>query len=354
MKRPLLLLSAMMFAGLASAQSSVTLFGLLDMTLARSTGSIADKSQLTQGAWGASRLGFKGVEDLGGGLSAGFWLESAVFPDNGTGGATNINNQSSGTSVAPNGTQGLTFNRRSTVSLVGGLGEVRIGRDFVPTFWNLNRGDVFGSSGAGQAVNFSNQIAGTGNASVRASNMITYWVPQNSTGFGGSIAHYFGENASNTANSNDGTGSGAQLFYNAGGAFTAGVAYGRTKYLTGDAVARNISATYDFKVAKLVGEYSKDSLGAANATGGAIGLTVPVGANVPRVAYSWVGNDAAGNPKIKRFAIGDTYYLSKRTWMYVTYSHQSNSGGSSAALDGAITGPNASSNALELGYVHSF
>jgi len=352
MKKQLLLGPTLLITGVACAQSSAALFGLVDLTLTRARGSIADRTQLTQGAYAASRIGVRGVESLGGGLSAGFHLEAAMFPDSGSGGATNTNNQANGTSVAPTGTQGLTFNRRSTVSLLGGFGEVRVGRDFVPSFWNLVQGDVFLLSGAGQAANFQYSIVGP--AGVRASNMITYWIPKNSSGFAGSVAYYFGENASNSANSNDGTGSQVRLSYDAGGPLSAGVSYGCTEYASGDAVQRSVYAGYDFKTLKVVTQYSRDSLGALDARGGASGVTVPVGSHALRASYSWYKNNGAGHPKIFRLAVGNVYNFSKRTWVYATYARQKNSGGASLAFNGAITAPNTGSSALEVGLAHSF
>src|SRR5690349_21044336 len=120
MKKSLLALAVLgAFAGVASAQSSVTLFGIVDVNL-RYVKNGDDRAQKQLGTDGinSSRLGFRGVEDLGGGLKAGFWIEGAISPDVGTSG-------------------GQTWQRRSTVSLLGNFGEVRLGRDYTPTFWNL-------------------------------------------------------------------------------------------------------------------------------------------------------------------------------------------------------------------------
>ena len=129
-----------LLAGVASAQSSVTLFGVVDATVSatvRAKASSRQARQLTNSGYNSSRLGFRGTEDLGGGLAASFWLEAGVNNDDGTGAATSSNNQRVGTTSAHrSGTQGLTFNRRSTVSLSGGFGELRLGRDYTPTFWN--------------------------------------------------------------------------------------------------------------------------------------------------------------------------------------------------------------------------
>src|SRR5438045_1534828 len=84
---------AVLAASAAQAQSSVTIFGLLDVNYAHFSGQ-GNGSQTLLGTDGyqSSRIGFRGTEDLGSGLKAGFWLEAAVNPDSGTGGTSNTNN----------------------------------------------------------------------------------------------------------------------------------------------------------------------------------------------------------------------------------------------------------------------
>ena len=96
MKKSLIALAVLAAAGTASAQSSVTLFGIVDVTLAYGKGEVADRTSLTNNGYNSSRLGFRGTEDLGGGMSASFWLEAGLNPDDGTGLGTNTNNQLSG------------------------------------------------------------------------------------------------------------------------------------------------------------------------------------------------------------------------------------------------------------------
>ncbi|MFX8262517.1 porin, partial [Acinetobacter baumannii] len=84
-----------------------------------------------------SRLGFRGVEDLGGGLKAGFHLEGEIFGDDGN-------------------ASGFNFKRRSTVSLAGGFGEVRLGRDLTPGYSKFISYDLFGQVGIGQFMGWSN------------------------------------------------------------------------------------------------------------------------------------------------------------------------------------------------------
>ena len=135
----------------AHAESSVTLFGVVDNALTLGYGSgpgSADRRQMTNSALAASRLGLRGTEDLGSGMTASFWLEAGVSTDSGIGAATNSNNQTSGAGTAG----GLTFNRRATVSLGGLWGELRLGRDFTPYFRNLTVFDPFETNGVGAAL----------------------------------------------------------------------------------------------------------------------------------------------------------------------------------------------------------
>jgi predicted porin len=128
MKKSLIALAVLAASGAAMAQSSVTLFGVVDATVRYVDGGTNGNIwSLTNSGYNSSRLGFRGTEDLGGGLSASFWLEAGVNNDNGTGSATSTNNTLAGSGSSNTGTQGLTFNRRSTVSLAGTWGEVASG-----------------------------------------------------------------------------------------------------------------------------------------------------------------------------------------------------------------------------------
>ena len=140
MKKSLVALAALAVVGAASAQSSVTLFGVVDATYAYGSGSVSNKSQLTNSGYNSSRLGFRGVEDLGGGLAASFWLEGSLGNDDG----------SAGTNAGKGGS--LDFNRRSTLSLSGNFGELRLGRDYTPTFNNVSTYDPFGTNGVGTSL----------------------------------------------------------------------------------------------------------------------------------------------------------------------------------------------------------
>ena len=136
-------------AGSAAAQSSLTLFGNVDTGISgysnRATdpngptllnpsyvnqGSVTTrKTALTNSNYFASRIGFRGTEDLGGGLAAS------------SGWKINLKRR------WPDGH--LPFSRRSTVSFSGSFGEIRLGRDYTATVWNDTALDPFSTFGVG-------------------------------------------------------------------------------------------------------------------------------------------------------------------------------------------------------------
>jgi predicted porin len=362
-KQSLIALALAATAGLACAQSSVTMFGIVDTDWTRGSGNVSSKTQLSNSGSNSSRLGFRGTEDLGGGLSASFWLETGINTDNGTGTATNANNQ---TAPAPAGAgqQGLTFNRRATVSLAGGWGELRMGRDYTPQFWSLTVFDPFGTNGVATGQNVSSSI--TGVTGIRASNTVSYFLPANIGGFYGWVQHYLGENSSNAANSHDGTGSGARFGY-AKGPFNAALAFSRTRYAAGNVKQNNVAGSWDFGVAKLMGQYSFDRndglAGGSQGKGYLVGGLVPIGAGEVRLAYSAYKTDqvvatVVDHPATSKYAVGYAYNLSKRTQLYTTYARVSSKGyaptTASFALNGATGMGGASSSGYDIGIRHSF
>ena len=358
MKRSLIALAALAVVGAASAQvngfaagtgSSVTVFGVVDATVAFGNGDTSNKTQLTNSGYNSSRLGFKGVEDMGGGLKARFWLEAGVMNDNGAGAATNVNNQAAGGALAGmNGSQGLTFNRSSWVALNGGFGEVRLGRDYSPQFWSLTVYDPFGTNGVGTTQTLNSSAGGV--VTVRASNSVA-WISPSMSGFVVWGQMYFGENASNAASQN-GDGAAIRVQYD-NGPLSAAVAYAKTTTGAGtDVQTTNIGASYDMKVAQLIAHWNQDkNTGAADQTGYLVGALIPAGPGTVRLAYSSSDNSTA---KTNKFALGYVYDFSKRTALYGTFATLTNSGGAAQALNGATTPANGSSNGFDLGIRHAF
>ncbi|MDE5144470.1 porin, partial [Paenibacillus larvae] len=146
MKKSLIALAVLAASGAAMAQSSVTMFGIVDtgVTYVNHANAAGDSVYgLTSSGSATSRLGFRGTEDLGGGLKAGFWLEGEIFGDNG-----NAN--------------GFNFQRRSTISLMGNFGEVRMGRELTPSYSKVSGYDLFGQAGIGQFNGWNEWLGANG------------------------------------------------------------------------------------------------------------------------------------------------------------------------------------------------
>ena len=125
MKKTLIALAAVAATGAAFAQSSVTLYGVADAGIVKTNkaglGYTNDKLQLSTNNTlnnGNSRLGVRGVEDLGGGLKASFNFEQGLSLDNGAAGTFS----------------GGAFGRAAYMALAGGFGEVSMGRRLNPAF----------------------------------------------------------------------------------------------------------------------------------------------------------------------------------------------------------------------------
>ena len=348
MKKSLIALAVLAASGAAMAQSSVTLFGIVDANFAYGSGSIYNKTSLKNSGYNSSRLGFRGVEDLGGGLSASFWLEGALSNDDGTPG-------------------GLTFQRRSTVSLNGGFGEVRLGRDYTPQFWNLAVFDPFGTNGVGttQTLNGVSMNPATNGVAyslqrpvVRQSNSIGYFLPGKLGGFYGQVQFGLGEQASNLGpDKKNGNELAARLGY-ANGPINVALAFSDTKGTANSSIKTwNLGGQYDLGVAKIMSHYAADNPSGADNDGKGflIGALVPVGAGEVRLAYSTYKIDTVGaDPRSSKLALGYVHNLSKRTALYATYAHVSNKNAANSALNDASTAAGRNSNGYDLGIRHSF
>lgn len=357
MKKIAIASALLALSGASAAQSSVTLFGILDVGLQSGSGSTADRTQLGSGANSSSRIGFRGIEDLGGGNSASFWLEAAVLVDNGAGGPTSTNNQPSGTPASLGGGQGLTFARRSTVSLAGGWGELRLGRDFSAHYYRFVY-DPFGNNGVAASQVFLS--APTGGLS-RVSNQIAYHLPRDLGGFYGLAEYHLGENASNAgATKGDGTGGGIRLGW-AQGPFDVSMTHARTAYArtasTGDITSSTLGGRYDVGNFSVMAAYARDRV-ATNAGltghGAQIAGIWRVGAGEVKAMLSQYEAAAAGNPDTKKLSLGYVHNLSKRTAVYAHYARVRNSNGATTALNGSVTAANQSSSGFDLGVRHSF
>lgn len=402
MKKSALLTGMLSFATAAGAQSSVTLFGVLDAAVSyyssksefyNSTNRLVlppafaptvtrSQTALSNSGNSNSRLGFRGTEDLGGGLSSSFWLEGALANDSGVGGG-------------PGGL--FAFNRRSTVSFSGPFGEVRLGRDYTPTFWNDTIFSPFTTVGVGanvvstvganlQTVRGPGSTLAASDNYLRTSNSIGYFLPPTLGGVYGQLQYALHENIRQSnlpeSPSTKGRFVGGRLGY-ASGPLDVALAYAESTAADGAVVnaagfatgtnldekikTMSLGASYNFDVLKIFGELSqvKDqnrstsavpTLGLLTArdndkyTGGIFGVTVSVGAGLVKAAYSRVkfDNDLGSlatpftprrDASVNKLAIGYEYNLSKRTALYATAARiRVKDGQNNPAVMGAITG----------------
>ena len=341
MKKSLVALAVLAASGAAMAQSSVTLFGVVDAGYSVGKGA-TNKTQLATDRIGSSRLGFRGVEDLGGGMRAEFWLEAGVANDSGAGANTNTNNQASGAT-----TSGLTFNRKSTVGLVGSMGEIRLGRDYTPQFYTDAIFDPFGTNGVASSL-----IAyGGGLTAARASNMIAYHSPVVG-GFKVMLGSYMGENNTGAAAGKAGDGNGVYVNYT-NGPLTLATGSATTKTSASTEVkTSNFGGSYNLGVANLSAESNTvSSTGAVDVKGRLIGATIPMAGGTFKISNASLKQGAA---ETKRNAVGFVQPLSKRTSLFATYARNGNSGGAARGLNGATVNANQSSTGYDLGVNHTF
>lgn len=333
MKKSLIALAVLgSMVGAASAQSSVTLFGILDANLSygKSSGQTL-KSVGTDGI-NSSRLGFRGTEDLGGGLKAGFWLESAVNPDNGTSNASRF------------------WHRRSSVSLMGEFGEVRLGRYLTNNFTAFADFDAFGTNGKGD-VNKLHSVLGSGAlTNVRADNIVGYFLPSMG-GLYGSVEVSAGEGT----NGNKATG--ARLGYAAGPLNVTG-AVSTTKAPLSNFKRNTFAGSYDLGVVRLMGAYTQNKYMSRKQTLINVGATMPLGSGSLRASYTSIDANTSAETvtgDAKQFAVGYVHDLSKRTALYTTYSRISNEGRANFAVAGSPTvAAGKDSSGFEVGVRHSF
>lgn len=321
MKKSILALAVLgVTASTAFAQSSVTLFGVVDANARSIKNGTVSIKQLGNNGLGANQLGFRGIEDLGGGLRAGFHIESALSPDVGT--ATTENGSSK------------FWQRRSTVSLMGGFGEIRLGRDLDPSYLNLAT-DAFGNLGTGSLLNFVTGLGSGTTTIVRADNMIAYHAPGGLGGFFGSVAVAAGENIPGQKYT------AGRLGYAAGPLFVA-AATGKTQTATKDDYKlSNLAATYDLGVAKVFALYNLQQWGNLEQKLMGLGAHVPVGSFVLRASVVKVDQSGRTAANVSTdandsslAALGGVYHLSKRSALYSTVSRINNKGAASFSVSG--------------------
>lgn len=299
MKKSLIALAVLAASGAAMAQSSVTLYGLADVWVGSQKGdsdalSVGDKSVTKMGSGGlnGSRIGFKGTEDLGGGLKAVFKLEQGVNLTNGA---------------------AAGFNRQSYVGLAGGFGEVTFGNTWTAM------DDVIGASNSGfdSALSASQNVLAAN--AVYASNpgsTIKYVSPSFS-GFSGGFSYSMDGDATVKADVAD-----FSVSY-ANGPIAANFAYQVQGDVAGsdDLKITALNGSYDLGVVKLLASYGQTKIVDLKTNDFQVGVDVPVTAALTLSAgYAQSKDNAAlGDGKRTGFGIAAGYSLSKRTTAYAGF-----------------------------------
>jgi predicted porin len=363
-------LIALAVAGLASsasfAQTNVTIYGIVDMGVVRTDADGKNSGwKIDNGLLSGSRLGFKGMEDLGGGLKALFTLEYMLMPD--------VN--------APLGSAGDwsgTATRQSYVGLTGNWGTVHMGRlqgagyNFACAHNPVAGGafDTISKLTGGQL------LLGCGSAG-RTNNSFAYVSP-NWSGFTFEYNH-----ARVTENANRGTtpvkplaGSNVDDSYAnlvrgnyTNGPFSASLVWAGTDGGSVTSVSApdtdewGIGADYDFGMVKIYGTYqNRDTDTAAGVKLAANGDKWAVGASIPvfkvgsiMLSYADFSSDATGFDA-DSWTLAYTHSLSKRTTLYGGYSDVNNSRLATSASAAAVGVPKAGGDAsmFAFGVRHTF
>jgi predicted porin len=336
MKKSLLALAVLTaITGAASAQSSVTLYGKVDLGLVLDSGNPAGKSiRISSGVTGGSRLGFKGVEDLGGGMKAAFQIETGFCADSAAG--------------APNFCTGSNqfMGRQAHGDLTGSFGAISAGRQYSLGFNNLSTIDPFGTGFAGQVNNIVDP------SGIRLNNSATYSTP-NIGGFTASAEVAFGEQTGNWQANRE---TGAGLTYASGPAYV-GFTFYDVGNAQGNGAARKnylLGGTYDFGVVKVHGLVQKStgpaSLDVLDIMGG---VTVPVAGGQVLASYIRHNDRTLADKDANQIAVGFLYPLSKRTAVYTAYGRIQNEHGATFTV-GNATEAGTGDKAFNLGVVHNF
>ena len=333
MKKSLIAMAVLAASGVASAQSTVTLYGLADVfvgsTRVKTSGaglSTSQRQTVVDGSgFNTSRFGLKGSEDLGGGLKANFLLEGGY--DISTGAANNYTNPFTGVSSS------ATFGRQSWVGVSGGFGELKLGKMWTPY------DEVKGSGAAAFDANIfapANGVWLSNSYQDRPGNSIYYSTP-NFSGFSAAASYSFGENK--TAAVDAGSIVSANIQY-AGGPFAVALSHQQEKATDAQTATKftQLNGSWDFRVVKLLAAYGQVRNGNTGlfvpATGTPPTVTpiavnksqeVQVGVDVPLGAVTLSGGVsrakltlAAGGGDITSTGVGlaAKYDLSKRTFLY--------------------------------------
>lgn len=371
--KKILFTAASLFIGTVNAQSSTTtveVYGLLDtgVDYVDKVGGTATTPPgslwaVHPGAMQASRMGYRGQEDLGGGVKAMFVLESGLNVDVGTFAQS-----------------GAAFGRRSVVGIISPMGTVTVGRqtDFLDDMGTLSSTIDFGSQAA--------PIHGLDRTyAERTNNSIKYTTPTKN-GFTANAMYGFGENVNNSSqgqalaygvNYQDGNLRLAGGYYQSAlGATSADAGaskIGATKGNPGDVALKTytLGAAYQLNAVRIHGTYSntEQPLAIAGTSRSMVGASAKE-VKIFDIGASWAITPAlnintsfihdkvnfvgSSSGSLNQFNIGMDYYLSKRTDIYMNHGYQTANNMWSPGLSQGAPGLDLSQRLYRVGIRHKF
>lgn len=308
MKKTLLALAAVASCGAAFAQSSVTLYGVIDASVGKKSGgdfAFSGGKDLNASYHTPTRIGVRGTEDLGGGLKA------------------NFNFESNGIGMASGNVGGNFWGREAWTGLSGNFGSTRLGRTSSFGTQGHARFDLNGIS-TSSAMDNAGISPVTWYGSSRRDAQIQYVTPTMG-GFDAGVSIVLAGNNANKQSTSLRANYGAGPFAVGVVAETSRTAANRTAYA--------LAGSYDLGVAKVVGGYVVSET-VAKGKGVYVGAVAPVGP--VKVGFQYARNSTT---KVNATELFANYALSKRTSLYVDY---------------VTKGGNGTGNSYGLGLLHTF
>lgn len=311
MKKPIVMLSmaCSLSGAVQAAPNTLEIFGTLDMAVTHLRTDGQSLTGLAHSGTNISRLGFRGREDLGSGYAAGFWIEGALHPNTGQGGAVD---------------GGLDFRRRATTSLFSPYGELRLGRDDSVTFLSTLLFDPF----------LTNGVAGTNSfvmlgAPIQISNAISYLLPPNIGGVYGQLQYASGPSSTPSS----GNYRGARVGY-AQEALNVALAIGRQQdTMQHNLSVMNVASSYDFGFIKPSLLFAQEKRASVRVRAYQLGASAPMG---PHLIRASIGKyDVSGqqpNAGWMKYSVGYAYNFSKSVQAYASYAYLKNQSGAARAI----------------------
>jgi predicted porin len=341
----LLLVTLLSISGIVSAQSSATVYGVVDAGVVYENGhSGGSLIKLQSGLESSSRLGIKGKEDLGNGLRALYVLEQGIAIDNGT------------------STQGgRVFGRQAYVGLSGNFGTVTMGRQYTPIYNAYGVIDPFGNNSAGDINTLFGQDSDFLSRDYRMDNALIYTTPSNLGGFNAALAYSFGEQPGSLSMKRQ---MGLSLGY-ASGPINVIYAFhlannenlefdadnGSSLIDLGTFKTHFVGGTYNFDVIKVHAAFDQTKQGDDFKTQSyLLGATIPLGIHSVFGDFTYRDNKVIDDANASQIAVGFNYTLSKRTNLYSILAYTNNDDNSKVNTD--VSGKTVTR--VQLGIRHTF